>query len=435
MEKLLKLAMAKGCKAEVFSTREKSLSMSKVNGAVNDVSASIQSGVSIRILKDGKLGFAYTKNLIDREELFAHAMVSLDAGVEALYDFPDSGLISFTEDYDESVENMSFPEVRKNLEHIESIYSEMKEGILEVTAGCGTSETRIINTSGSDLFEKSSSVYSMGSMIYPGTSSGIRNVFLGKSDVEPSVADVKRAVDSFHGSLPEVEIGDSRMKVMFVPDCMYALTWRLGAASSAKPFYENVSPLQNKLNEQVISPLLSLVSDPTRGKIGRRFFDDEGIKTARVPVFENGVFKTVYNNLDYASKMNAKPMGTGFRGGMWGGDKIGMSPAPSFSHVTFESGDKSFEEMLAMIDRGVIVYGALGAHSGNILNGDLSVGLNPGLYVENGRIIGRVKDAMMAGNIYEMLSKAIAVENKPHYTNSMYDNPAILLDDISVVGS
>lgn len=435
MEKLLGIAVAKGCRAEVYSVREKSLSMSKTNGAVNDVSASIQSGVSLRILKDGKLGFAYTKNLIDREELVANALASLDAGVEALYDFPDSGSISYTEDYDEAVEDMSFPEVRKNIEQVEKLYGDVKEGILEVAAGCGTSETRIINTSGSDLLQKDSSVYSMGATMYPGTSTSIRNVFYGKSTAEPFLSDVKRTVDFFNSSLPEVEIGDSRMKVMFAPDSMYALTWRLGVASSAKSFYERISPLLNKVNKQVISPLLSLVSDPTTGRTGRRLFDDEGTGTARVPIFENGIFKTVYNNLDYASKMNARPLGTGFRGGMWGGDKVSLSPAPSLSHATFATGNKSFEEMLSMMDRGVIVFGALGAHSGNILNGDLSIGLNPGLYVENGKVVGRAKDAMMAGNIYEMLSKAIAVENSPYYTDSMYDNPAILLDDISVVGS
>ena len=435
MEKLLKIAASKGCKAEVFSTREKSVGMGKVNGAVNEVSASIQSGVSLRILKNGKMGTAYTKNLIDREELVANAMASLEAGVEALYDFPDAGTITFDEDYDESVEHLGFPEMRKTVDHLGELFGEMKHGILELGAGCETSEIRILNTSGSNLLQKESTVYSVGSMIYPGTSAGIRNIFVGKSNAAPSLADVKRTVAYFHSSLPEVEIGDSRMKVLFAPDSMYALTWRLGTASSAKAFYEKVSPLQNKMNEQVISPLLSLVSDPTQGKTGRRLFDDEGIKTARVPIFENGVFKTVYNNLDYASKMNVNPLGTGFRGGMWGGDKIAMSPAPSLSHATFATGNNSFEEMLAMMDRGVIVYGALGAHSGNILNGDLSIGLDPGLYVENGKVVGRVKDAMMAGNIYEMLSKAIAVENAPHYTDSMYDNPSILLDDISVVGS
>jgi PmbA protein len=435
MEKLLELALARGCKAEVFSIREKSMEMGKVNGAVNEVSASIQSGVSLRILKNGKLGTAYTKNLIDRDELVSNALASLDAGVEALYDFPAAGSVSFSEDYDESVEEMSFPDVRKNIDRLEGLYGTMKQGILEISAGCSTTELRIINTSGADLRQKDSTVYSVGYMIYPGTSSGLRNIFLGTSGVEIFEPDVKRTVAFFHDSLPEVEIGDSRMKVIIPPESMYAVTWRLGAASSAKAFYEKVSPLLNKQNKQVFSPLVSLVSDPATGKIERRLFDDEGVKTARVPVFENGVFKNVYNNLDYASKMSTKPLGTGFRSGMWGGDKISLSPSPSLSYARIATGSKSFEDILGMIDRGVIIYGALGAHSGNILNGDLSIGLDPGLYVENGKIVGRVKDAMMAGNVYEMLSNTIAVENTPHYTASMYENPAILLDDISVVGS
>ncbi len=435
MEKLLKIAESKGCRAEVYSLREKSVSMSKVNGAVSDVSASIQYGVSLRIIKDRKLGFAYTKNLTSREQLVENALASMKAGVDADYDFPASGFVNFTEDYHAEVESMSFPEIRNTVERVEKLYGEMKQGVLETGAGCGTSETRIINTSGADLRQKDSSVYALGAMIYPGTSSGIRNIFYSNSSVSPFAADAERAVDFFNSSLPEIEVGDSRMKVIFAPDSMNALTWRLGMATSAKSFYEKISPLLNRKNQQIVSPRLSFISDPASDKTDRRLFDDEGVKTERLPVIENGIFKSVCNNLDYASKMGEKPAGTGFRRGMWGGDKISITPVPSLSHASFAYGDKSFQEMLSMIDRGVIIYGALGAHSGNILNGDLSIGLNPGLYVENGRVIGRVKDAMMAGNIYEMLSKAIAVENAAHYTDSIYTNPAILLDDISVVGS
>jgi hypothetical protein len=43
----------------------------------------------------------------------------------------------------------------------------------------------------------------------------------------------------------------------------------------------------------------------------------------------------------------------------------------------------------------------MGAHSGNILNGDFSIGLSPGLYVERGEILGQVKNVMVAGNIFD----------------------------------
>jgi PmbA protein len=83
------------------------------------------------------------------------------------------------------------------------------------------------------------------------------------------------------------------------------------------------------------------------------------------------------------------------------------------------------------MDQGIIVAGALGAHSGNILNGDFSIGLSPGLYVENGEVIGQVKDAMIAGNIYETMQRIIAIENTAHITHAGVF-PAILFDDVNV---
>jgi len=435
MEKLLDIAKSRGCRAEVYSIRSKNLGMSKVNGSVSDVSASIQSGVSLRVIKDGKTGMAYTKNLIDREELVNNALASLAAGVEADYDFPGSGRIVHQEEYHEEVQEMGYTSLKDLIAGMEPLYGKIKGGVLSLDSGTSITEISIKNTSGADLLHRESDVYSVGAVMYPGTATGLRTAFQGKSKIVIHIPDVTRTVKFYNNSLSEVNIGEGRMKVLLAPEVLYAITWRLGSASSGKAFYEKVSPLLEKKGRKVVSSRISLVSDPTRGNTGTRLFDDEGVKTGRVPIFENGVFTSTFNNLDYASKNGLEPTGTGFRGGMWGGDRISMPPSPSLSFATFETGDKSFEEMLAMMDRGVIVYGALGAHSGNILNGDLSIGLSPGLYVENGRIAGRVKNGMMAGNVYEMLSRTIAVENDSHYTGSVYENPSILLDDISVVGS
>jgi PmbA protein len=87
--------------------------------------------------------------------------------------------------------------------------------------------------------------------------------------------------------------------------------------------------------------------------------------------------------------------------------------------------------MIATMEKGVIVAGALGGHSGNILNGDYSIGLAPGLYVEDGRIVGHVKDAMVAGNIFDTLKTVIALEDTGHpgYGGVF---PAVLFDNVSV---
>jgi len=56
------------------------------------------------------------------------------------------------------------------------------------------------------------------------------------------------------------------------------------------------------------------------------------------------------------------------------------------------------------MDTGILIAGVMGAHSGNILNGDFSIGLSPGVYVEKGEIRGHVKDAMVAGNIFDTMT-------------------------------
>jgi PmbA protein len=85
------------------------------------------------------------------------------------------------------------------------------------------------------------------------------------------------------------------------------------------------------------------------------------------------------------------------------------------------------------MDRGIIIAGALGAHSGNIPNGDFSIGLSPGIYVENGTIKGRIKDAMVAGNIYEVMRNVVAIEDSLHTGMAGY-YPAVLFDNINVAG-
>jgi PmbA protein len=60
-----------------------------------------------------------------------------------------------------------------------------------------------------------------------------------------------------------------------------------------------------------------------------------------------------------------------------------------------------------------------------------SIGLPPGLYIEGGEIVGHVKDAMVAGNIYETLKNVISIENTQHFgSGGRY--PAVLVGDVNL---
>jgi TldD protein len=61
MEKLLDLARKAGCEAEVYGTNPGPWKLSRREGRVVETSASLQSGVALRIIADGRLGTAYTE--------------------------------------------------------------------------------------------------------------------------------------------------------------------------------------------------------------------------------------------------------------------------------------------------------------------------------------------------------------------------------------
>ena len=307
------------------------------------------------------------------------------------------------------------------------------EGQVDVHGGFFSEEMSIINSNGLDAFQKSSGTYTYGSLLFPNTETCISEGFLFREPHRIPVEMLDRQLDTYRAGLPEVDIPSGRMKVIFMPSTFYAIMWRLGSAAGGRAFYNKVTPLLDKLGEKVISDKLTIYDDQ-RDPVwtNPRAFDDEGVATKKLELFDKGVFRNVFVNLDYADKLGIAPTSSGYRGGPWGGDSVTMQPAPALNAVRVAPGDTSWDEMVKSIDRGVILFGLLGAHSGNIVNGDFSVGLSPGLYVEKGKIVGRVRDGMASGNVYDILGRVTAVEDRIHSPHGFNRLPSILLDDVSV---
>jgi PmbA protein len=433
IKKLLELAARVSDQAEVFHSMDDASSLSMRNGKATEMSATIQSGYALRILKDGMIGSAYTKNLLDPGEMVRNALASMKGKVQAGFSFPGRSDIPADTREDGSLAAMGFRDLVSRSSRVLDHLQGKVEGQIDVAAGRGVAETRIMNTSGLDVCSRRPAMYIFASMLFPNTETGVRMLYHSSTAGDFPLEELDGLVETYRAGLPEVDIPSGRMKVMFAPDTIYTILWRLSAAASGRSFHNRISPLQDKRGQKVLSEKFTLYGDPTDPEeVNRRFFDDEGVPTGKYTVFQDGVFQNLILNLDYADKLGEEPSGTGYRGGMWGGETISMQPSPSLNCSRIAPGDSSMKDMISGMDRGVIVHGVLGAHSGNILNGDFSVGLNPGYYVEGGEIRGRVKDGMVAGNVYQLLKNISAVEDRLHETPTGGRYPAIVLDDVSV---
>lgn len=432
MEIMLDIALKKSDKVELYSLEEKTDVIKFENSKLKDIDTKIQSGLSLRLQEKGRMGFAYTKNLYDREEFLRSALDSLTGGVEASFDFPFTEKLPEINTYDPSLENISTADIVEECKRVVDVLSGEIKGQVDIYAVRNIYFLSILNSSGSDLKEKFST-YSFGlDVLYPGSSSGIGRVLTGKKFKEADKKYINFIVDTYNRSGKEVKVKKGKMKVLFLPEVMYVLIWRLLRATNGKSIYNKESPISEKLGEKIFDSKLTIYNDPLNDKLpGARNFDDEGVVCHHFPIIEGGILKNFYYDLYYAEKMDTRSTGHGFKTATWGGETLSMKPVPALEHPYIKPGDKNFREILSLMDSGIIIAGALGAHSGNITNGDFSIGADPALYVENGEIVGHVKDAMVSGNIYDTMKDVIAVEDT-YYPAYMGTFPAILFDKVSL---
>ena len=433
MEKLLEMAGKAADQAEVYALDQATDSVTFQDCKLHDIETNFLSGVSLRIIRDGRLGFAYTRNLGDRQELLDNALRSLEGGVEAPYEMPAARESRTLDTFDPSVEALTGAELVDDARSICETLRPRAGGEIMAVSYTQREELRIMNSKGAEQRTRNTEGGSFCEVFYPGSGSGFGSSHKGKRLSKMPQAQLDAICDLYARGLKTVEPRGGRMKVLFMPNSMITLLWRLSSGLSGRSLHENISPVAGRLGQRLFSEKLTVVDDPLDDRYpGARAFDDEGVASAPLTLVDRGVAESFYYDLKYAQKLGTSSTGHGYRTGPWGGDPVGTKPGPALTHLFVRPGTASLEKLIGMIDRGIIVEGALGAHSGNIPNGDYSVGVSPGLYVENGEILGRVKDAMVAGNIYQTLRDVVELGDTLYPSFGGAWVPPLLCDGVSV---
>jgi len=424
MERLLEIARKQSDAVTVYGASETQDAVEFENGRLKAVDSGMYSGTALTVEKDGKQGFAYTRNLIDREGLVRDALAALAGGVEAAGPLPRPTALPKLDTAaaaQDGGNSLLVDECRRMVGYL----SGRVKGQVNAMTARAVSELRVLTSSGVDAKVRHSHFWANARALYPGSYSAIERMISTKAFKPFPDVDLQFIADTYNASMNEVKGVPGRTRVLFLPGAMYALVWRLAAATAAKGVYEKVSPLVGRVGEQILSDKLTLVDKPLDDSVpGARAFDDEGTPCRDFALFERGTLKGFFCDRFYAHKTGAEPNGHGWRGGVTSRPSLGLR------HLTMATGEQSLADLLKLLGRGVVAAGVMGAHSGNIIHGDYSVGLAPGLWVEDGGIVGVVKDAMVAGNVYEDMKNVVAVGDKV-YDAGMGRFPALLLDNVS----
>lgn len=430
MKNLIECAARTGAEFEIYSRSQETKAISIENSELKGAESSMSSGVSLRLVKNGMSGFSFTRNLIDPATLVENALASLQAGVEAKFSFVGPKNWAKLRTYSEKSGRISSEELLAESFRIRDFLSRKTSAQINASAQLFISEYRLVNSAGTDFSWKESCVEKSGSLI-SGGGSRYSSTDCGFDLFPMSETALENVARLFEAGRTEIRPAPGKHKVLFMPRVMNTLLWRIQSGANGQNLYQKITPLAGKIGEKIFSDILTLRNNPLNDSIpGARSVDDEGVPCSNFQLVDRGVFKGFYFDLNYAAKEGATPTGHGFRRAMFGGDPVMLRPQPYLGHLYFDKGEKDFDELLKEMGKGIVVFGALGDHTGNIPNGDFSIGLSLGLCVENGCIIGKAKDTMISGNIYDVMKRAIAVggESYPAYAN----NPPILFDGVDV---
>ena len=111
---------------------------------------------------------------------------------------------------------------------------------------------------------------------------------------------------------------------------------------------------------------------------------------------------------------------------------MGSLPSPSAGVLLIEPGKSTLDEMISSVKEGLIVERLLGAGQGNVLGGDFNANILLGYKIENGEVVGRVKDTMISGNAYNVLNQLIELGSDSRWLGGGLKTPSIMVNGVSI---
>ncbi len=413
MKRIIDRALSRGAaRAEVFYLNSLQTEVSYEAGRLKELANTEETGVALRLVKDGKLGFATTTKLTDLDRLVDDALETASCGDDMEFEFAVAGDLPDTRFFDKAVAELSVDEMMK---HSEAGIAHLLDYEKKINAGSGTTREmqtiRLSNSDGVDAeFERTQYRFYVLGRLVEGTNMLDASAYFGGTALDVDFDRLyETAVDKFRRARTNADLATGPTTVILTPRAVADIMLTLNFGVSGAYIEQGISPLVGKLGERIFDERITIRDDGLRpGGYRSAPFDDEGVPMQTTTLVESGVLKSYLTDLRTARKLNHADTGNGLKAKRLIGTKeLGKAPAPEITNWVMEGGEKSHEELLSKVGSGVLVDSIMGLLMSNLIAGEFCGNLAYGLKIENGKTTGRVKDAMISGNIYKLLKRNI----------------------------
>ncbi|MFH1542831.1 MAG: TldD/PmbA family protein [bacterium] len=435
---ILKKALQKNIdQAEVYFSSSKSLQINVLNQKVESIEEVTESGLGIRVIKDKKLGFAYTSDLDEDviEETIDQAIANARNTVADEYHELPKGLKAnrpIGPLVDPSITTTSIQDkIKLALRIEESAYKSDKrvKKTEKISYSDSEGEVWIANSHGLDLTYKSNNCSADAEVIAidGGMEMGFGMDFVKKlADLNPEKVG-QEAAQRATELLGAKTIESQKLPIVLDPLVAVALLEVLISPLSSEAVQKGRSLFAGKIGEIVAAKILNIIDDGRlENGLATRPFDSEGVPTQETKLIENGKLNTFLFNTYTANKGLTESTGNAVRGGFSGRPGVG----PSNFYIV--PGSKTPNSILRTVAKGLYVNQVMGIHTANAISGEFSIGAL-GIMIENGKKTYPVKGITISGNLIDLLQHIEEVGSDLRFFGGA-GAPTVLINNISISG-
>ena len=203
----------------------------------------------------------------------------------------------------------------------------------------------------------------------------------------------------------------------------------LGYTLNGEAVLKGRSLFADRLGDQVASPLLTLVDDPTDPRaFTATDTDGEGLAARRNVLIEDGVLGQFVHNAYTGRRAGTVSTGNAVRG-------YSSTPGVGCMAVSLRPGTATQAELVAAVGDGVLVQDVAGLHSGvNPVSGDFSTGAE-GLRIRGGELAEPVREFTIASTLQRMLLDVTAVGGDLQWLPMNASGVSLVITDVTVSGA
>ena len=414
---------------EIYIDESKLIELDSKQNELNFAKEEIETGIGIRVIKDNKIGFAFTSNLDKISETARQSIENTKLNkIDENYSFAEVEKVNEVKKvYDKKFDDLDLDE---SVELLKSVISQTSDSGCEVTgSGFSASAGRslILNSNGVSIENKGTG-FSLGLSVTIQKDGEIATAYNSQSSRFYDLDGEKLAnevCDLAKSSLNTKPIETDNYSVVLDYYAATGLLQTFINAFDGENVMRGRSILKDKIGSEISNPTLSIIDNPLlENGMYTTKCDGEGSVSKATELIKDGKLNSFIYDIYTANKEGVETTSNGYRGSYL------TTPQISPSNLEFK-----FSEMkdLSEIKKGVLTTSVLGAHTANPISGDFSVEANNTFKIENGELTDPINKAMISGNIFEIMKKVEGLNSEIKQYGS-FIIPKLLVHDLRVVG-